>query len=285
MARVGAAAARSDPAEAVRGRVVFDCAWRGLRAYEFLAEAQKLPEGYQLNNVVTLNLGGESVWETNFERRGWHTHERRHHYVDALPANVPYEAREHAATDRLVVEVTPDFVAAAVGQSLPSAQLRTLLAANEPFVTYVLLALGEEARQGGSSPLSAESLGTALVAHLATPSGTPPPEPLLPSPRLRRVLAYVGDNLDAPLTLQRLADLADMDLFRFVRAFKRATGASPHRYVLDMRIARAKELLRDPTLPITDIAMQTGFASPSHFSVTFRRIANVTPREFREGRR
>jgi AraC family transcriptional regulator len=99
------------------------------------------------------------------------------------------------------------------------------------------------------------------------------------------VLDHVAEHLDAPLTLQRLADLAEMDLYRFVRAFKLATGLSPHRYIVEARITRAKDLLRDRRLSITEVALQTGFATPSHFSVTFRRIANVTPRAFREGLR
>jgi AraC family transcriptional regulator len=105
----------------------------------------------------------------------------------------------------------------------------------------------------------------------------------LPSPQLRRVLEYVAAHLDGPLTLQRLGGVADMEVFRFIRAFKQATGLSPHRYVLEARIARAKELLRNRALSVTDVALQTGFATPSHFSVTFRRIASVTPREFRNG--
>ena len=74
-----------------------------------------------------------------------------------------------------------------------------------------------------------------------------------------------------------------MDLYRFARAFKQSTGSSPHRYVLEARIARAKELLRNRAMPITEVAMRTGFATPSHFSVTFRRITSVTPRAFRGG--
>jgi AraC family transcriptional regulator len=96
------------------------------------------------------------------------------------------------------------------------------------------------------------------------------------------VLDYVASHLDGPLTLRRLAELTGMDLFRFVRAFKQSTGASPHRYVLEARIAHAKELLRDRTLSITEVALRTGFATPSHFSVTFRRMARTTPRAYRE---
>jgi AraC family transcriptional regulator len=134
----------------------------------------------------------------------------------------------------------------------------------------------------------AESLGTALVTHFAERGAVTesPAAPLsLPSPTLGSVLEYVARHLDTPLSLERLAAVAGMDLFRFARAFKQSTGSSPHRYLLEARINLAKELLRDPSLSITEIAMQTGFATPSHFSVTFRRIAGATPRDFRTGLR
>ena len=107
--------------------------------------------------------------------------------------------------------------------------------------------------------------------------------PSLPSPTLGRVLEFVARHLDKPLSLERLAAVAGMDLFRFARAFKQSTGSSPHRYLLEARITRAKELLRDRTISITEIALRTGFATPSHFSVTFRRITSLAPRAFRDG--
>jgi len=126
--------------------------------------------------------------------------------------------------------------------------------------------------------------GAALVAHLASlerRTSQPASVAGLASPKLRRVLDYVA-SLDAPLTLRRLADVAEMDLFRFVRAFKQSTGVLPHRFVLEARISRAKELLGDRSLSITEIALRTGFATPSHFSVTFRRITDAAPRAYRD---
>ena len=100
------------------------------------------------------------------------------------------------------------------------------------------------------------------------------------------MLEYVARHLDTPLSLERLASVAGMDLFRFARAFKQSTGSSPHRYLLEARISLAKELLaRSVPSPSRRSPCRTGFATPSHFSVTFRRIAGVTPRAFRAGLR
>lgn len=288
MARVEAAGSRCDPRSGVRGRTVFERAWRGLRAYELQTEPQELPEGRLVNHVVTLNLGSDLVSEARIDGQDWETHRTPHHGVGAIPADLPYATREHQAGDYLVVEIAPGFVESALGQSARRAELHPFFAARDPFAAHVMLALAEEARSGdGGSSVSAESLGTALVAHLVAREVrlASAQAATLPSPMLRRVLDHVSDHLDAPLSLQRLADLAGMDLFRFVRAFKQATGSSPHRYIVEARITRAKELLRDRSLSITEIALRTGFATPSHFSVTFRRLVNLTARAFRDGLR
>jgi AraC family transcriptional regulator len=245
----------------------------------------EVPEGHLLSHVVTLNLGAEAVLDSNFEGRGWEAHRTPHHGVGVFPALVPYAARGHHARETLLVEIAPDFASAVLGGFPGTSELRPVVGAKDPFAEHVILALAEEARTGSASgAIRAQSLGTALVTHLVDRDAGPHPVHVaaLPSPKLRRVLDYVSAHLDARLTLRTLAGLAQMDLFRFVRAFKQSTGLSPHRYLVEARIDRAKELLRDPSLTITEIALRTGFATPSHFSVTFRRIADATPRAYRD---
>ncbi|NJP21065.1 MAG: helix-turn-helix transcriptional regulator [Hydrococcus sp. CRU_1_1] len=62
--------------------------------------------------------------------------------------------------------------------------------------------------------------------------------------------------------------------------FKQSTGLSPHRYVIQHRIERAKELLHCQELSISDISTQLGFADHSHFTRYFKRIIGVTPKQF-----
>ena len=67
----------------------------------------------------------------------------------------------------------------------------------------------------------------------------------------------------------------------FAHVFREATGVAPHRYVLERRVDRAKVLLRQSDLPITEIADRVGCSSHSHFSVLFNRVTGLTPRQFR----
>jgi AraC family transcriptional regulator len=266
--------------------------WEGIRAIQLQLDGSETPPGPLVNNLVSMNLGGDTVCGINVEGRGWESYPDPHYGLTVIPAHLPHVARGTTPGEFLLVELEPDFVAGVIGAGPAPSALPMVLGARDPFAEHVLLAIAEQARRGAGSAAVARGLGTALVTHLserraaATAAlATPPAPSALPSPTLGRVLEYVARHLDTPLSLERLAAVAGMDLFRFARAFKQSTGSSPHRYLLEARIVRAKELLRDRALPITEIALQTGFATPSHFSVTFRRITGVTPRAFRDGQR
>lgn len=262
-------------------------AWNGIRLVRLRTDPVEIPEGHFLNHLVTMNLGPEMGCDANFGGRGWLCTRTPHHGLGVYPALVRHAARCHDARDLLLVELAPDFVSAVL-DSGPTRALQPAVGARDPFAEHVLLALAEVARgEGASGEIRAGALGTALVAHLAAhpPASAPGGLPALASPGLRRVLDYASAHLDQPLALRTLAGLAGMDLYRFVRAFKQSTGLSPHRYLLQARIARAKQLLSNRALSVTEIALQTGFATPSHFSVTFRRIVGTTPRAYRDGAR
>lgn len=269
-------------------RTAFASDWGGVRATQLHLEAVDVPDGYLLSNLVAMNLGGEALCDSRFEGRPWTTYRTPHHGVTVIPAGLPYAARAREGSDYLLVELLPGFVSKVLGAGAEEGALPMLVGARDSFSEHVLLALAEEGRRASQSTARAESLGTALATHLAeqravaTRLPSPSHLPSLPSPTLGQVLEFVARNLDKPLSLERLAAVAGMDLFRFARAFKQSTGSSPHRYLLEARIMKAKELLRDRTISITEIAYRTGFASPSHFSVTFRRITNVAPRDFRD---
>jgi AraC family transcriptional regulator len=96
-----------------------------------------------------------------------------------------------------------------------------------------------------------------------------------------RVVLQLEAHLDAPLTLDTVAQLAGMSRFHFCRQFRKATGHSFHAFLLRKRIVRAKELLRDGTRPIGDVAVEVGFRDASHFGRVFRKIEHILPSEFR----
>lgn len=103
----------------------------------------------------------------------------------------------------------------------------------------------------------------------------------LTSVKLTLIADYVSDHLGGDIGLEELARLVNMSPFHFARSFREATGRPPYRYVLDQRMARARELLTTTGLAVGEIAWRVGYANSSHFSAQFKRAFGVTPGRFR----
>src|SRR5215831_9861862 len=104
-------------------------------------------------------------------------------------------------------------------------------------------------------------------------------------PALLRRLLRAKDRMDAAShedwPVRRLARVSGVSEAHFARSFRQAFGLPPHRYLLTRRIERAKALLRDTELPITEIAFQTGWESLGAFGRTFRDVTGESPSELR----
>ena len=101
--------------------------------------------------------------------------------------------------------------------------------------------------------------------------------------RLRRVLDHIELHLDESLSLRQLAVLARLSPNHFAAQFRLNTGLPPHRYVMQRRITRAKELVVDGRLPLVEISCSLGFPSQAHFTTTFRKLVGATPGAYRSG--
>ena len=99
----------------------------------------------------------------------------------------------------------------------------------------------------------------------------------LPAIKVRRVTEFIESNLHRELRLDELAAVTHMSPYHFARLFKRATGVSPHRFVVCRRIDAATALLIESTTSIGSIARAVGFRTASHFATTVRRITGRTP--------
>jgi len=98
---------------------------------------------------------------------------------------------------------------------------------------------------------------------------------------IERVVNYMKTHLEEPLDLNRLAVVAAISKFHFVRVFEEATGTTPHHFLGCLRIQRAKERLLHSEASITEICMEVGYTSLGSFSQTFTELVGVSPTEFR----
>jgi AraC family transcriptional regulator len=106
----------------------------------------------------------------------------------------------------------------------------------------------------------------------------------LPTWQQKRLADFIEEHLADEISLTALADLTDLSLYHFARAFTRSFGVPPHRYHMTRRMHRAKSLLHGAALSVTRIGAQIGFRETSSFTRTFRKFTGLTPSEYRRHR-
>ena len=99
--------------------------------------------------------------------------------------------------------------------------------------------------------------------------------------QLQQVLDYIQTHIDRDLSLAELAETLNLSPTYFASAFKQAIEVSPHQYVIQQRVERAKLMLSKTDLAIADIALQVGFSSQSHLTQQFKRLTGMTPKQIR----
>ena len=104
-------------------------------------------------------------------------------------------------------------------------------------------------------------------------------------PGITRARRFIDERYAGSIRVAALARLAGVSTFHFIRAFRQATGLTPHQYLRDRRIARARELLVQTPLPVTEICDAVGFQSLGSFSSLFRRLTGESPAAYRARRR
>jgi AraC family transcriptional regulator len=98
---------------------------------------------------------------------------------------------------------------------------------------------------------------------------------------VERVVAYLYERYDQPITLADMADVAILSQFHFARTFREVTGVSPGRFLSAIRLQRAKGLLTTTQLTVTDISYRVGYNSLGTFTSRFTKSVGVTPIQYR----
>jgi AraC family transcriptional regulator len=213
--------------------------------------------------------------------------------INLTPPGVEGTWEASASSRAAVVVIRPEFISRAIeehwGADSSKVEIEKQFLIRDPIIEAITVNLAREAAGGSPAErLYAESGCEFLAHHLiyrySNLSPTPPRSMGgLSSRRLKLVLEYIEYTLGQPIKLRELAALAGISARHFERAFRQSTGSSPHAYVMNRRLHRARDLLiNQPELPIDQIALRFGFSSSSHFSSAFRRQNGLTPTAFRK---
>jgi AraC family transcriptional regulator len=189
------------------------------------------------------------------------------------------------------------FAQAEFGIATPP-RIRPLFAAEDPWLKGYFQMLASEFELLPADHKRADSLFIEQAEHLVIyhllrchADGSPVsrsverharcrPNPL-PSAALRHVEDYIAVHMASDIQLADLASVACMSVGHFLRGFRAASGTTPHQYVLEQRLSKARRLLRETSLPIARIAVDCGFKTPSHLSAKFRGHFGASPSQYR----
>lgn len=238
-------------------------------------------------DVCYQNTACLSTWQTATGRRM--TQLLREGHVSVVASGQPHGSEWRQGAEHLIFYLAPAFIERAARDLLRkgSAEIAENRTADDPFVRQLAGALRAELGRGNPPErLYLESLANVLAVHLLR-SYAADRKPLrnpahgLRGRRLERVTDFVLANLHTDLTLAALAGAAGLSPYHFARQFKRATGLTPHQYVVLRRVERARELLVGTDLPIGEVAGAVGFAHQSHLARHVRRHFGVAPSGFR----
>ncbi len=178
-------------------------------------------------------------------------------------------------------EVMRRLAAQVAGRDLGYPEFQRVIA-QDPRLFAAMRAL-DRAVSGRAGRLLRESVSLQALAGLLLEGGH-----LRPAARragdepgaVARARDYLAANLAGPVSLQNLAEAAGLSAFHLLRVFKKATGVTPHAWLTQLRVERARHLLLSGLSP-AETALATGFYDQSHFTNTFRRFMGVTPRRYR----
>jgi len=208
--------------------------------------------------------------------------------ISILPANHPYSVRLRAAGPSVVVSLTDKLLSLAAADQGVFGEVHPVWVhgVEDALLRELVMGLRAELRsEGESGGRYAQTLASTLAAHIVRRYSTdqlqlPERRGGLSAPALRRVIQHIHEHLDEELTLVQLAAQAGLSTCHFARRFKTATGLAPHRYVLNCRIARAKQLLAQGRHGLAEVALAAGFCDQGHLTRCFRQTVGTTPAVF-----
>ena len=265
-------------------------AWEGIRLEHYGLQGGEFPEHRHPEHVVMISLSDGAKGEIRTGSGSRINGTLHPGNVCVLPSGLAHTARLESPSEHLALFLDPSLLRRAASESFTSGRFEVVerCQGSDGVISSIGMALlGELESQGLSGRLYAESLANLLAVHLLRhyTSGNDEPQKFtggLSAQRLRRVTNFVSENFSNDVRLAELANVAGMSSFHFAREFKRTTGTTPHQYLIKFRIERAKALLAEAEMPLTEVGLNSGFSHQSHFTRLFRRLTGTTPLAYRQ---
>jgi AraC family transcriptional regulator len=210
--------------------------------------------------------------------------------VVVVPAKVPHSACWDEGASFTLLSIEPEFVAHVAHEFINPDCVEILphFAQHDPVIYEIISMLKSKLEFGqGVDQIYVDSAATFLANHLIEQYSDGKHKVKedghsLSRKDLHQVIDYIDTHLDQNLGLMELANLVEMSHCHFARLFKKSTGVSPGRYLIECRLEKATSLLAVKDLSVDEIAQRTGFSSHSYLCRIFRKYRSITPDQYRQ---
>lgn len=265
--------------------------WENILVKQFQHPAGEALCCFNQDHAICLSLASRPVRFLHIKGGKTHTSLYGKGDISITPATVPLFARWESDDHFLEIRIPSSFIQTVARETIDNdadrLELLPAFRTRDPQLEAIgMMFLAELQQENIGGKLYIDSLTNVLAVHLLRQYAAVKPslavyEGGLPERQLLQVLDYIHDHLDQEIKLADLAALLGMSQFHFSHLFKQSIGIAPYQYLLQQRVERAKQLLKQTDRSIMDIAFMCGFNSHSHLSKQFRQLTGMTPKAYR----
>ncbi|WP_416669747.1 helix-turn-helix domain-containing protein [Egbenema bharatensis] len=267
--------------------------WENIRVEQFQHPAGKGSCHHSDEHSICLSLSPRPVRLLHIRGGKTYSGLYRKGDISITTARTPVFARWDSDDHYLEIRIASRFIQSVAREALEldsdRVELLSEFRLRDPHLEAIGMMLFSELKQESSGgKLYIDSLANVLAVHLLRQYSTTQPrcsvrQGGLPQHQLLQVIDYIHAHLDKDIKLADLAALVGISQFHFSHLFKQSMGMAPYQYLLQQRVERAKQLLKQTDHSIMEIALLCGFNSHSHLSKQFRQLVGLTPSAYRVG--
>lgn len=270
-----------------------DLGWESITVAEFKQPPGNSNFAPELEHTIALCLATKPyrIWQAIGDRNYSGIYSKGD--ISLSPAKLPCSYKVYGDDHFLEIKIPIPFLervaTEVMNRDLNRLELRTEFRDRHPQIEQLAMMLRNELHRGrdGMGQLYIDSLANALMVNVLRDYSITKAQPTiyeggLSDRTLFQAIEYIDHHLSQSIKLEDLSNHVGISKFHFSRLFKKSMGITPHQYVMQQRIERAKQLLAKDNLSISDIALDCGFNSHAHLSKYFRNYVGMTPKAYRQ---
>jgi AraC family transcriptional regulator len=260
--------------------------WHGLSLEVWAADTYRFDNISLCQDLVLMSLEGKSAVTVQTGPVDFRDFYLKEDEILVIPSDWLILSLKIDISGRMMAVACEKFLLSCVGVELgrPEPKFTDFVSCEDPLVRVLalrLLGLEESSAEAYNQSLI-HTLSSHLVHHYSSSHAAVPENNSsgLNNQALRKAIKYIHIHFAEDISTDMIAAEVNLNGAYFARMFKKSIGVSPHQYLLNCRINRAKVLLADKALRISEVAAMSGFYDQSHLTNSFKKFMKMTPSQY-----